>query len=293
MKDPESASSLLNRLLVWLNQDRAAQLRLKDGQKTIRWQIDGQEFYWRLGDGKAEACAPQKPDFSLKCTKEKLQGVVNRELPFFMAIWATGDIQFEGSFPDAYHMGYLFLSDKRKRRIIFVAHCWLNMNTRFPEGSGFEGANVPLIDVLLQHGLGIVQMPCPECICLGLEKEGWGTIPEKELRACFRKVAQNVADQIEMYLSYGYEIIGIMGMNPSPSCGVEVTKGKGTMLGLNRDTSEQEGSGVFIEELRDLIMEKELGRLPVFGVRRTLPGEGGLEKKLEDLSKRLSGVQKV
>jgi predicted secreted protein len=286
--DTRSASALLNQLIDRLNQDKAAQLRLRGWQKTIQWQIDGEDFYWRFGDGRVIECAPEQADFVLKCTVETLQKVANRDLPFFMGLWGTGKIQFEGTFSDAYRLGYLFLSDKRKRRIMFVAHCWLNMNTRFPEGSGFAGANVPLIEVLLQNELGIVQMPCPECICLGLEKEGWATMPEKEMRACFRKVAQSVVDQIEMYLSYGYDIVGIMGMNPSPSCGVETTKGKGTMLGVNRDTSETEGSGVFIEELRNLAEERGLGPLPLFGVRRTLPGEGGLDEKLEELKKRLS-----
>jgi predicted secreted protein len=204
-----------------------------------------------------------------------------------MALWGTGDIRFEGSFSDAYRLGYLFLGDKRGRRILFVAHCWLNMNTRFPEGAGFEGANGPLIRVLLEEGLGIVQMPCPECICLGLEKEGWAAGSEAEIRRCFRKVAESVVVQLEMYHSYGYDVAGVLGMNPSPSCGVDTTKGKGTMLGVNRDTSEVEGSGVFIEELRQLAMQRNLGHIPIFGVRRTLPGEGDLEAKLDQLRKRL------
>lgn len=288
MGNGSSTSALMGRLMERLNRDKAAKLRLQDWQKTLRWQIDGQDFYWRLGEGKARDCDPEEAGFVLRCTEETLEKIADRKLPFFMGLWGTGDIQFEGSFSDAYRLGYLFLNDKRRRRIIFVAHCWLNMNTRFPEGCGFEGANVPLIEVILQQGLGIVQMPCPECVCLGLEKEGWAVKPEKEMRACFREVARDVIGQIEMYLSYGYDIVGILGMNPSPSCGVEVTKGKGTMLGLNRDTSEVEGSGVFIEELRQLADERGLDPLPLFGVRRTLPGEGGLEEKLETLRQRLA-----
>jgi hypothetical protein len=78
-------------------------------------------------------------------------------------------------------------------------------------------------------------------------------------------------------------------MNPSPSCGVEASKGKGTMLGLDRDTSEHEEPGVFIEELTRLIRKRGLPLPPVFGVRRTLPGEGGLEKQLQQVRERLGG----
>ena len=78
-------------------------------------------------------------------------------------------------------------------------------------------------------------------------------------------------------------------MNPSPSCGVETTKGKGTMLGLDRDTSEHAEPGVFIEELTRLIQERGLPLPPIFGVRRTLPGEGGLDKQLQQLRERFGG----
>ena len=289
MEKLKPAYSFLKQLMERINQDDAARLRLKGWEKAVKWQVDGTDFYWRFHGGRVSEEDQAEPHFVLKCSLETLEKVVKREVPFFIALWATGEIQFEGSFSDAYRLGYLFLSDKRKRRIVFLAHCWLNMNTRFPEGAGFEGANVPLVEVLLQHGLGIVQMPCPECVCLGLEKEGWGAKPEAEMRACFRKVAQTVADQMEMYLSYGYDIVGIIGMNPSPSCGVEVTKGKSTMLGINRDTSEVEGSGVFFEELKDLVRQKGLGSLPFFGIRRTLPGEAGLEEKLVYLRQKIAG----
>ena len=111
------------------------------------------------------------------------------------------------------------------------------------------------MNTLLKHDLGIIQMPCPEFLCLGLEKKKkYGEVPEAEPRDCFREIGAGVVDQIEAYLGLGYEIAGIIGMNPSPSCGVEYgsRKEKGTMLGLDRDTSEKEESGVFIEEMMKL-----------------------------------------
>ena len=47
------------------------------------------------------------------------------------------------------------------------------------------------------------------------------------------------------------------------------------MLGINRDTSEVPGPGVFIEEIKRLFQERGLATLPIFAVRRTLPGETG------------------
>ena len=278
----------LQKLIERFKQDRISQQLLKDWEQIICWDIDGRSYFWRIGEGEIKTIAPQTPGFTLRCSGEILQKIYNKQIPFFLALWVTGEIKFEGSFSDAFRLGYLFLNDKRKRKIVFLAHCFLNMNTRFPEGADFEGANVPLMEILLKNGLGIVQMPCPEFLCLGLNKTGWATRPAEELRACFRKVAEGVVDQIQEYLKLGYKIVAIIGMNPSPSCGVEVTKGKGTMLGLNQDTSEVKGYGVFIEELQGLIKERGCPPIPMFGVRRTLPGEGGLEEKMREVEKRIS-----
>ena len=288
MNDDHSASTLIALLLERLQSDAPAKLRMKNWQQVIHWMIDGKDFFWCVDRGNVTPCAEKKPGITLKCSQQTLQKIANQDLPLFIALWATGEVEFDGTFADAYRLGYLFLNDKRARRIIFVAHCWLNMNTRFPEGCGFTGANIPLIEMLLHSGLGIIQMPCPECICLGLEKEKWGAEAVQDIRTCFRNVARGVVDQLQLYTSYGYEIVGILGMNPSPSCGVDFNKGKGTMLGINRDTSEIPGPGVFIEEIKNLIQAEEgFKGPPIFAMRRTLPGEAGLEEKIAELKKKI------
>jgi predicted secreted protein len=276
-------------LMARANQVWAGRLQPEAEPWTIRWEIEGRTYFWKIGGRGVAFTEPGHFRCTLRCSREVLRKLARRELPFFLALWVTGDVQFEGDFPDAFRLGYLFLGDKRNHRIVFLAHCFLNMNTRFPEGAEFPGANIPLVELLLQSEVGIVQMPCPEFLCLGLEKTGWGVGSEAEIRGSFRRVAETVADQVEAYLGGGYEILGIIGMNPSPSCGVEVSKGKGTMLGLDRDTSEKTEPGVFIEELTTLIQARGLPLPPVFGVRRTLPGEGGLEKQLQQVRERFGG----
>ena len=282
MKADDSVPQLLDQL-----RKKARMQTARDWQRTIRWEVDDQKLFWRVSEGAIVSCDSAETDITLGCSAQTLEKIARGTLPFFIAIWATGDLSYEGSFADAFKLGYLFLTDRRGRRIVFLAHCFLNTNTRFPGGSAFEGATIPLVQTLLESGVGIIQMPCPEFLCLGLEKGLYGKMSEADMRACFRKTALTVMDQAEAYLADGYEILGIIGMNPSPSCGVEVTKGKGTMLGIDRDTSEKEGSGVFIEELRKLAHERRMNDLPFFGVRRMLPGEGGLEERLEDVKRRL------
>jgi predicted secreted protein len=277
----KKTSQLLLKLLERVNRQTETPLRLADWSKSIQWVVGGEHFYWEVRAGSLHQVDTLEADIVLNCTQDTLRKVSDRRLPLFIAIWVTGDIQFQGSFADAYRLGYLFLDDSRKRKVVFLTHCFLNINTRFPQGCAFAGANVPVINTLLKHDLGIIQMPCPEFLCMGLEKELYGEIPESELRDCFRNIAAGVVYQIQAYLKLGFEISGIIGMNPSPSCGIEVSKGKGTMLGLDRDTSEKEEPGVFIEELIGLAEQRGIQDLPFFGIRRILPVEASLESGIE------------
>jgi predicted secreted protein len=293
MRQDNTSLQLLQILMDRANQDAAARLRLREWKnKVIRWDVEGDTFYWEIDRGRIHLSGPKETDFILRGTRDALELLALKQSPLFLALWASGRIQFDGAFADAFRLGYVFLGDKRSRRVVFLAHCFLNMNTRFPEGADFEGAHTPLVDLLLKSGVGIVQMPCPEFQCLGLEKSAWGAFPEKEMRGCFRKVAEGVVDQIERYLELGYEIPGIIGMNPSPSCGVEESKGKETMLGLSRDTSEKKEPGVFIEELQDLLRVRGIEPPPVFGIRRTLPGETVLDQRIREVERRIRRPEK-
>lgn len=280
---------LIDQMLKRANENPLTHLRLKDWHKVIKWEVDSEVYYWSSDGEKFTSIQEGEAEFVMRCTGKTLQKIVTRETPFFMALWGTGDIQFDGGFGDAYRMGYIFMEDNRKRRVIFISHCWLNINTRFPQGAAFEGANTPLLKTLLDNGLGIIQMPCPEYEVLGLEKYDYGEIILEPLRERFREVAQVVVKQIKDYLALGFEVVGILGMNPSPSCGVDVTKGKGTMLGTDRDTSEKQGSGIFIDELKGLLKENNLDFIRIFGIRRLLPNEPGIEDRVEELKALLQG----
>ena len=106
---------------------------------------------------------------------------------------------------------------------------------------------------LLARGVGIVQMACPELSLFGLDR---GNLPINELlqkaecQPPLCRLASEIANQIEQYRSCGVHVLGILGKNGSPTCGVEQTWKKGVVR----------GSGVFIEKLR---LELEARNLPV------------------------------
>jgi hypothetical protein len=132
-------------------------------------------------------------------------------------------------------------------------------------------------------------MPCPE-------QHAWGGVLKRRLlwffgsegtliyrlrdfllpaflwytRRVYRRLARQVADEVEDYQSSGYTVVGIVGVDGSPSCGVRRTlevKRSLAMVGQLPTTARAEdmnaiiqaclveGSGIFIELLR-----KELER---------------------------------
>ena len=54
------------------------------------------------------------------------------------------------------------LKDERSKKVIFVAHCILNENTRYLGGAFRKGCIDEIVDEIQRQGIGIVQMKCPE-----------------------------------------------------------------------------------------------------------------------------------
>lgn len=141
--------------------------------------------------------------------------------------------------------------DMRSKKVILVAHCLLNQNARIDKCAYFPGAMGEAAQVLLDSGVGILQMPCPELLHLGLDRERHGgmekgireTLAEEEGRDACREMARNLVYQIEEYRRHGFEIVGAVGNDGSPACGVDLTyywgKGNG------------EGTGSFIQAVRE------------------------------------------
>lgn len=137
----------------------------------------------------------------------------------------------------------------------------------------------------------MVQMKCPEQQVWGgvLKKIIWKAfgskqkffysakgilIPAFELytRLRYRKLAREVVQEIADYLNSGFEVVGLIGVDGSPSCGIlkklSLSKSLEIFANSNDTTLErtsfneklysgtlQSGSGIFIDEIK-----KQLGR---------------------------------
>lgn len=182
------------------------------------------------------------------------------------------------------------ICDERGRHVVFLAHCLLNENTRYLGGARRAGAVPEVVRPLLEQGIGIVQLPCPE-------QHAWGGVLKRWLllfygsegklryklrgvlmpmllwytRRIYRKLARQTANQIRDYEKSGIEVVGIVGVDASPSCGVSRTLDmrdaleKVGRLGQSTTTAKEAnlivletavpGRGLFIR-----LLEKELER---------------------------------
>jgi len=61
-------------------------------------------------------------------------------------------------------------------------------------------------------------------------------------RVILQDKAEEVATLIQEYRSYSFKVLGLIGVNRSPSCGVETT---------TKDNKEVKGQGIFIEMISE------------------------------------------
>jgi len=167
---------------------------------------------------------------------------------------------------------FSMFQDKRSQKIVVVAHCILNQNARVFGIAWRPGMILEIIEVLKAHGVGVVQMPCPELTYAGLNR--WSHTKEQYATPMFRRhceqIATSITDQIQEYLKNGFNVYAILGVDGSPTCGVNETsvgfKGGDVEKATRLKACFVEGSGVFIEELR-AELEKRGISIPMRGVR--------------------------
>ncbi|MBN1574701.1 MAG: hypothetical protein JW984_16000 [Deltaproteobacteria bacterium] len=136
--------------------------------------------------------------------------------------------------------------DNRKRKIVFVSHCILNQNLRFPGIAVQAGACSELVEKLLENDLGIEQIPC-------LERLGWGGVSRKnyfryqplffdyadtflsglikffgalwiyKYGLLCKREARRIVKHTKDYIDSDYSVVGIITVNDSPTDGITQT----------------------------------------------------------------------
>jgi len=166
--------------------------------------------------------------------------------------------------------------DIRSKRVVFVAHCVLNQNSISDGTACYPAMFKEALQVFAQNDVGIAQMPCPELMCLGLDrgdKDG-SRRPIVEENTRIRRamgsgkatsmldiLSDQLVHQIEEYAKNGFSIIGMVGIDRSPSCGVNTT---------SICDKECAGRGVFIGMIQKKLQAKGIG-IPFIGIRPDQP----------------------
>jgi len=181
--------------------------------------------------------------------------------------------------------GHFMFDDGRSKKVVFAAHCLLNQNAISDGTAVYPAAFKEVVDFFIQADTGIVQMPCPELCCLGLDRGNvFGAdspvvaentrirlaMKEEGLNRKLETLAGDVVRQIKEYKKYGFEVVGIVGANRSPNCGVETT---------SDNDAEIPGMGLFMEKISAGLLKEGIF-VPFTGIK----GTDNIQEKLRRLT---------
>lgn len=132
------------------------------------------------------------------------------------------------------------------QRIILVSHCILNPYSKAQgvlNEKKLEASRKVSETLLKDFEIGIIQLPCPELLYKGLDRKPASRSSYENPE--FRKICLDMADQVvklvREYEQNGIEVIAYLGVEGSPSCGVEWTHFK--------VDEPEKGKGIFTEAL--------------------------------------------
>lgn len=158
----------------------------------------------------------------------------------------------------------------RNKKILILSHCILNVNAKVYGLANYEGCFSQLIEPLIKKGFGFIQLPCPETLTCGVKR--WGQVKEQYetpfFRQQYKKMLIPIVNQLIDYKNSAYTISGVIGIDGSPSCGINKTcRGDnwgGELFGAE-NLSEQlntlksvDEAGVFMEVFFELLEKNDL-----------------------------------
>lgn len=116
---------------------------------------------------------------------------------------------------------------ERSKKVIFISHCILNQNSVVSPLARTKEPYRDIIETIMQYNIGIHQLPCPEFRYLGLgrkpmTKSEYDTVSFRNLS---KEISKDTINIMREYLANGYELVGLIGINQSPTCGIRDKKG--------------------------------------------------------------------
>ena len=114
----------------------------------------------------------------------------------------------------------------RDKKLVLLSHCILNQNSVVLPLARSKGGFL-IAKSLLDEGVGIIQLPCPEFKFLGPERKPMNKeeYDSPEYRSLCRNLFTPILEDIKKYLAQDYSLLGIIGINESPTCSITGKRG--------------------------------------------------------------------
>ena len=170
---------------------------------------------------------------------------------------------------------------KRAKKIVLISHCYLNVNSKLEGIAIYSSVLKQLINVLIEKECGIIQLPCVEQYVCGIKR--WSQVCNQLDNPYYRKECQKlltpIVEQVIDFYNNGYRIIGVIGVNGSPSCGVDYTciGDWGGEFGEEYNFENKLHSlkmenkyGIMMDELRKLLLNANID-IPFIGLDESKP----------------------
>ena len=180
---------------------------------------------------------------------------------------------------------------QRSRKILLVCHCLLNANAKVRPLAGYPGVLMEALEPYFRQGVGIMQLPCPESSYLGINR--WGMSREQYDHPRFRRHCRHILtpcmDQVEAFCASGCEVVGVVGADGSPNCGIYLTPLglSGGVIGAAATVTEQigglqlaKGTGIFMQEVQQMLTARGIATT-FMAVDEKNPGKMKTENKEE------------
>lgn len=174
------------------------------------------------------------------------------------------------------------------QNILLVSHCVLNTSSKVvlynkDEIEAEEALRRKFLAKAIEKGVQFLQLPCPEFTLYGACR--WGHVSTQFDNPFFRNHCYKQLDpvflQLKEYLAHKerFHVIGILGIDGSPSCGVDYTFAGpwGGSFGGREDLEDtlnsvtcKHGKGVLMDVIQKRLEEEGLEKeVPVIGLFAT------------------------
>ncbi|MCL2323563.1 MAG: hypothetical protein FWC47_15830 [Oscillospiraceae bacterium] len=156
--------------------------------------------------------------------------------------------------------------DTKNKKIILLSHCILNSYSKVEYFYENEGIFKEVFQNLMKKNYGIIQLPCPENLYLGVNR--WSMSREQYDSKIYREHCINlinpVLNEVSNYINNGYEIKYVIGVKGSPSCGITKSRSSDNYGGEIINEKDYYSCkfiskmGIFMEEFFRLSREREI-----------------------------------